>query len=140
VNEKIDFNNIGLLILRVTTGMLMLVNHGFGKILAGKDRWEKLGNALTDLIGFPTLNVFFGFMASFAESIGAILIAIGLFTRSASVLLFITMLVAIIKHFKDNEFAELAFIYWVLCLVFMMTGPGKLSVDNFFLSKIKNKK
>ena len=140
MNEKIDFNNIGLLILRVTTGMLMLVNHGFGKILAGKDRWEKLGNALTDLIGFSTLNVFFGFMASFAESIGAILIAIGLFTRSASVLLFITMLVAIIKHFKDNEFAELAFIYWVLCLVFMMTGPGKLSVDNFFLSKIKNKK
>ena len=79
-------------------------------------------------------------MASFAESIGAIFIAIGLFTRSASVLLFITMLVAIIKHFKDNEFAELAFIYWILCLVFILTGPGKLSLDSIFLSKMKNKK
>ena len=138
--KKIDFDNIGLLILRITTGVLMFVNHGYGKIIAGKDRWAKLGNALTDLIGFQTLNVFFGFMASFAESIGAIFIAIGLFTRSASVLLFITMLVAIIKHFNDNEFAELAFIYWILCLVFILTGPGKLSLDSIFLSKMKNKK
>ena len=46
--KKIDFDNIGLLIMRITTGILMFVNHGYGKIIAGKDRWEKLGNALTD--------------------------------------------------------------------------------------------
>ena len=66
--------DIGILILRVFSGATMLMNHGIYKISAGTIKWERLGSALTDLIGFESLKIFFGFMASFAESIGAIFI------------------------------------------------------------------
>ena len=113
----------------------MLLNHGINKITAGTEKWNRLGSALTDLIGFEFLSTFFGFMASFSESIAALLIAFGLFTRSASVLLFTTMLVASIKHLIDNEFPELAVLYCILCLVLILSGPGKYSLDYMYFSK-----
>ena len=66
--------DIGLLILRVFPGFAMFLNHGANKISAGASKWERLGSALTDLIGFESLKIFFGFMASYAESIGALFI------------------------------------------------------------------
>ena len=113
----------------------MLLNHGIKKITAGTEKWNRLGSALTDLIGFQFLSSFFGFMASFSESIGALLIVFGLFTRSASVLLFTTMLVASINHLIDNEFPELAILYCILCLVLILSGPGKYSLDYMYFSK-----
>ena len=118
----------------------MFINHGIYKITAGATKWEKLGSALTDLIGFEFLSTFLGFMASFSESIGALLIVFGLFTRSASVLLFITMLVASIKHLIVNEFPELAILYSILCLVLILSGPGKYSLDYMWFSKYYEKK
>ena len=35
-----DRVNVGLLLLRVFSGYLIRVNHGFGKITAGSGRWE----------------------------------------------------------------------------------------------------
>ena len=127
-------NEYSLLLLRVVFGLIMFINHGIYKITAGATKWEKLGSALTDLIGFQFLSSFFGFMASFSESIGALLIVFGLFTRSASVLLFTTMLVASIKHLIDNEFPELAILYCILCLVLILSGPGKYSLDYMYFS------
>jgi len=128
-------NDLGLLILRIVTGILMFYNHGLGKITSGTVRWERLGHALTDLIGIDILHVFFGFMASFAESIGAIMILIGLFTRMSSFLLFFTMMIASLKHIIDGEFSELAFIYAAISLVLMLTGSGKHGADYFINKK-----
>lgn len=132
-------NEYSLLLLRVVFGLIMFINHGIYKITAGATKWEKLGSALTDLIGFEFLSTFLGFMASFSESIGALLIVFGLFTRSASVLLFITMLVASIKHLIVNEFPELAILYSILCLVLILSGPGKYSLDYMCFSKYYEK-
>jgi len=128
-------NEYGLLLLRVVFGLIMLTNHGMNKIISGTKKWERLGSALTDLIGFEFLGTFFGFMASFSESIGALFIVFGLFTRSASVLLFITMFVASIKHLLDNQFPELAILYGVFCLVLVLTGPGKYSLDYLYFPR-----
>ena len=128
-------NEYSLLLLRVVFGLIMLINHGINKITADTTKWKRLGSALTDLIGFEFLSTFFGFMASFSESIGALLIVFGLFTRSASVLLFTTMLVASINHLIDNEFPELAILYCILCLVLILSGPGKYSLDYMCFSK-----
>ena len=84
-------NDISLLILRVTTGLLMFFGHGFSKLIAGTARWEKLGHAFTDLIGLDSFHIFFGFLASLSESIGALLVAFGLVTRFSSFFLFFTM-------------------------------------------------
>ena len=53
--------DIGILILRVFTGVLMLQNHGLSKITSGTARWERLGHAFTDMIGIDSFHVFFGF-------------------------------------------------------------------------------
>ncbi len=127
--------DIGILILRITTGFLMFFNHGLGKITAGTERWERLGHALTDIIGIDAFHVFFGFMASLAESLGAILIAFGLFTRISSFLLFFTMAIASLKHFIKDDFSELALVYALLCIVIMIIGPGKYSADRYLFNK-----
>ena len=36
----------GILLLRLFSGYLMIVNHGYGKITAGPALWEKLGGAM----------------------------------------------------------------------------------------------
>ena len=99
---------------------------------------QRLGSALTDLIGFESLKIFFGFMASYAESIGALFIMLGLLTRFSSFLLFFTMIVASLKHYFEGEFSELAFIYGCICFALIISGPGKYSVDNILKKKIGN--
>ena len=69
----------------------MFFGHGLSKLTAGTARWEKLGHALTDLIGLDSFHIFFGFLASLSESIGALLVAFGLVTRFSSFFLFFTM-------------------------------------------------
>tara|TARA_B100001778_G_C18548945_1_gene612108 strand:+ start:27 stop:488 length:462 start_codon:yes stop_codon:yes gene_type:complete len=131
-------SDIGILILRVFPGFAMFLNHGMSKISAGTAKWERLGSALTDLIGFESLKIFFGFMASYAESLGALFIMVGLLTRLSSVLLFFTMIVASLKHYFEGEFSELAFIYGCICFALIISGPGKYSVDNILKKKIGN--
>ena len=131
-------SDIGILILRVFPGFAMFLNHGMSKISAGTAKWERLGNALTDLIGFESLKIFFGFMASYAESLGALFIMVGLLTRVSSFLLFFTMIVASLKHYFEGEFSELAFVYGCICFALIISGPGKYSVDNILKKKIGN--
>ncbi|SVA79924.1 uncharacterized protein METZ01_LOCUS132778 [marine metagenome] len=131
-------SDIGILILRVFSGATMFMNHGINKISAGTIKWERVGSALTDLIGFESLKIFFGFMASFAESIGAIFIMIGFLTRFSSSLLFFTMLVASLKHYLEGDFSELAFIYALICFTLIISGSGHYSVDNILKKKISN--
>ena len=123
-------SDIGLLVLRVFPGFAMFLNHGLNKISAGIAKWERLGGALTDLIGFESLKIFFGFMASYAESIGAVCSMFGLLTRLSSFLLFFTMMVASLKHYFEGEFSELAFLYGCIYFALIISGPGKYSVDN----------
>ena len=131
-------SDIGILILRVFPGFAMFLNHAMSKISAGTPKWERLGSALTDLIGFESLKIFFGFMASYAESLGALFIMVGLLTRFSSFLLFFTMIVASLKHYFEGEFSELAFIYGCICFALIISGPGKYSVDNILKKKIGN--
>ena len=125
----------GLLLIRITFGTLMFYSHGLSKILAGPERWNRLGGALTDLIGLSFLKTFFGFMASFSESICALLIVLGLFTKLSSFLLFFTMFIASVKHFADGDLPEMALLYGIFCLFMILTGPGKYSLDKKYFSK-----
>ena len=133
-----NYHSQGLLLLRIIGGLMMVFNHGWGKITAGPEKWDRIGHALTDIIGSEFLSTFFGFMAAFSESVCALLIVIGLFTIPASILLFFTMFVAIMNHIIDNEMPELAIMYCLLSLVLMVSGPGIYSLDQKWFSKIKN--
>ena len=130
------YHDISLLIARVFTGYLMLSLHGWGKITAGTDRWKGLGSGLSDLIGLDFLSIPLGFMASFAESIGALLIILGLTTRPAAFLLAFTMFVAVCKKLPGGiKGAELPALFLCLSLVIMLSGAGKYSLDHLLKRK-----
>ena len=133
-----NYHSLGLLLLRIIGGLMMVYNHGWSKITADPEKWNRLGHALTDFIGLEFLSTFFGFMAAFSESVCALLIIFGLFTRPASILLFFTMFVAILNHIIDSEIPELAIMYCLLSLVLILSGPGKFSLDQMWFSKLKN--
>ena len=124
-----------LLILRVIASVMMIVNHGWNKILAGQEKWNRLGTALTDFIGIEFMSVFCGFMAAFSESIGMVMVIFGIFTRPAAFLLLFTMFVASMNHLVDGEFPELAIMYLIVMLALLISGPGKFSLDYKFFSQ-----
>ncbi len=124
------YHNLSLLLARVFTGYLMLTLHGWGKITAGSARWKGLGSGLSDLIGLDFLSIPLGFMASFAESIGALLILFGLATRPAAFLLAFTMFVAVCKKLPGGiKGTELPALFLCLSLVILLSGAGKYSLD-----------
>lgn len=131
-----SYPHLSLLLARIATGGLMFYLHGWSKLLAGPNRWERLGSTITNFIGLDFLSIPLGFMASFAESIAALLLLIGLFTRPASFLLSFTMLVAVIKKLPDGlKGAELPLLFLTLSLIIMLSGAGKLSIDHYLQNK-----
>ena len=70
-------------------------------------------------------------MASLSESIFAIFIIIGFYTRASTFLLGFTMMVAFNKHLFSDGFksGEMALLYLILCIIVYLLGPGKFSID-----------
>jgi putative oxidoreductase len=116
--------DFGLLILRVYTGVVFVVMHG----------WVKFQNPSqimqgTEAMGFPAPKVFGG-MAIFSELVGGALLALGLATRPAAFLIASTMTVAFVKaHDGSLKAGELAATYLAVAICLMFTGAGRYGVD-----------
>ncbi len=131
-------HDYGLLVLRIAVGYLMVVNHGWDKLLGGPERWADVGEFGMKHLEIHYFYTLWGFLASFSESIGSIFIGIGLGTRFSSLLLMLTMLVAANFHIttgKGNP--ESALIYAFTSLALVLTGGGKFSVDHLICSRKK---
>jgi putative oxidoreductase len=138
--QAIHGRDWGLLLLRVAAGLMMLFLHGWGKLKAmlrmfGGEEWGFVGRVAE--IGFP-LPAFFASMTALAETLAALLLAAGLLTRYAAGLLAINMTVAVYVHLTmDPQMRyELAALYLAVMLLFVLTGPGALSVDGM----VRNRK
>ena len=126
-SNKVD---LALLILRVGIG-LMFILHGYPKIIGGMEKWTGLGSYGMGSLGIHIFPAFWGFMAAFSEFAGGIMIVLGLYIRYFSILLFITMLVAISSHLAGGDgimgashAIESAVVF--LCLFF--SGAGNYSI------------
>lgn len=120
-----DLKSLGILCLRLGFGLTMAIQHG----------WSKLMNFTSSMEAFPD-PLHLGSTISLALTVSselfcALLVALGLFTRLASVPLMVTMAVAFfIIHGNDlfNK-KEMAFLYMIAFLVIFILGPGKYSLD-----------
>lgn len=123
----------GLLLLRIGIGA-MFIGHGYPKLVGGPEVWTKLGGALA-LLGFPHFPTLMGLLAALAESLGGLLLMLGLFTRPALFFLLNTMVVAALMHLaKGDGFlkASHAIEAGILFLSLILIGPGRHSLDAWF--------
>ena len=128
--------NGGILLLRISSSVLLLMNHGWDKIISGADKWTGLGRTGLMPLGIEHFHTFFGFMAAFSESICAVLVVIGLLTRPAAALITITMLVGANFHISLGKGSpEMALMYGIIFLSIGLLNPGKYSLDYFIFNK-----
>lgn len=120
--------DIGLLILRLGVGLAMAFGHGIGKIPPSEGFVEG-----TAAMGFP-VPVVFAWAAALSEFLGGILIALGLLTRPAALMLAGTMAVAaFVRHVADPfSTKELALVYLVASLALLIAGAGRYALDARF--------
>ena len=106
--------------------------HGWPKLAGGVEKWKALGGAMQHL-GIDFWPVVWGFLATLAETLGAFLVAIGLFFKPACLALTLTMIVAAVTSASakgaDIRDAAHAIEVGVVFFSLMFIGAGKYSVD-----------
>lgn len=131
------YKDIGIFLLRLTTGIGFVFVHGEGKIFGGPELWAKIGGAMSNY-GIKFYPVFWGFLAGFSEFFGGVLLILGLFTRTASAFMAFTMLTAALVHLSrldpwNKVMYPVEMLGIFLCLLFI--GAGKYSLDNLIFKK-----
>jgi len=123
----------GLLVLRISTGVLM-ITHGLPKL-------TNFNQIVSDGQFIPVLeSVALGLaLTVMAEFFMSLFLIAGLFTRLSIVPLIITMLVAVFVAHANDPFAvkEHALLFLFPYLTLLLAGPGRFSVDYFLAKKIK---
>ena len=127
------YKNLAILILRIGIGFMFIL-HGWPKFIGGPEKWIKLGEYGMNSIGIHFLPMFWGFMAAFSEFFGGLMILFGIYIRYFSILLFITMLVAVNTHLTGGDgimgashAIESAVVF--LCLFFSGAGNYSVNID-----------
>lgn len=117
--------DLGLLILRVFSGLALALAHGRGKF-PPSDRFVE-GVAK---LGFPLPEVF-AWAAAGAELIGGVLLALGLLTRPSALLIAFTMGTAAFLRHANDPFSgkEKALLFLVIAVVLLLAGAGRYSID-----------
>lgn len=124
-----------LLIARLGVGLGFIWFHGWGKLVGGPERWAGVGGAMGNY-GLEFAPEFWGFLAALGETLGGLLIALGLFFRPASLVLAFVMMTAAINHWVTGMGTPAhAFKNFFFLLGFAGVGPGRFSLDEVFFGK-----
>ena len=115
----------GLLVVRLFAGLALAFGHGLGKLPPSPGFVEGVG-----AMGFP-LPGLFAWAAAVAEFAGGLLLAAGLLTRPASLLIFFTMATAAFIRHAPDPFSgkEKALLFLFVALLFLLAGAGRYSLD-----------
>jgi putative oxidoreductase len=117
--------NFSMLFLRIVFGLLILSKYGYTEMV----KFADLQNSFYNFMGLGSrLSLL---LAIFAETICALFIVLGLFTRLAVIPLIIVMLVVIFGHDagKPIQESELALLYLGAFVTILLCGPGRISID-----------
>lgn len=136
--SKFELYELALFLLRVGSGVMMVALHGWGKLnaafrhLTTGEEWGFVG--YVGSLGFP-VPIAFATMAALGESVAAIMLAVGLFTRYAAAAMAGTMAVASYSHIIKGEMAELSLLYLLVALLYIVRGAGSFSIDHIIRKK-----
>jgi len=128
--KALNNKDLGILIFRIGIGITFIL-HGYPKITGGVETWTRVGGAISYL-GIDFYPAFWGFMAAISEFGGGILLATGMFFRTAIMFLFTTMFVAtFMKYSKDLPFKEYAHSLElaIVLIAFLFIGAGKYKLQ-----------
>jgi len=131
LRHRATLNDAGLLILRLWIGGAMLFAHGMPKLTSFSERAATFADPL-GLSSPVSLSLAIG-----AEVGCSILLMLGLATRVVSVPLLFTMLMAAFVIHGDDPWQkqEFALMYAFPYLAFILTGPGRFSLDHIIARK-----
>ena len=123
--------NAGLALLRIFTGVALMLGHGIGKLPPSEQFIQRTGD-----MGFP-VPVVFAWAAALAEFLGGAFLALGFLTRVSSFFIICVMLTALLGvHLRDPfNRQELALLYLFVALAFLLKGASDWSVDAFLRKK-----
>ena len=119
--------NLGLTLLRIFTGVSLMMAHGVGKIPPSDGLITRAGE-----MGFP-VPIVFAWAAALSEFVGGAFLALGFVTRLSSFFIAFTMATALYGvHFADPfDKQEKAFLYLFIALAYMFKGAGDWSIDRY---------
>tara|TARA_Y100000588_G_scaffold263877_1_gene278595 strand:+ start:8592 stop:9026 length:435 start_codon:yes stop_codon:yes gene_type:complete len=119
--------NIGLLILRVFSGLSLAFAHGIGKVPPSE---RFIGDV--EKLGFP-MPALFAWAAGASELLGGVFLAAGFMTRPAAFFVAITMFVAAFLQHAADPFRgkEKALLFLCIAIFYFFVGAGRFSVDGF---------
>lgn len=126
--------SLGIFILRLGFGGFMLIAHGWPKLQSFSEKSE----TFPDPLGMgPKFSLIAVIGAEFGCSI---LLVLGLATRLAALALAFTMGVAAFVHHAADPWLEreLPILYFIVFLILISTGPGKLSLDHLWVGRKKS--
>lgn len=120
-------SDIALTIMRVVAGLSMAFAHGIKKTPPPE---AFIGGV--EALGFP-LPTFFAWAAALSELVGGILLAMGLLTRPAALMVAATVGVAFFIRHGQDPFGdkELALTYLIISITFVINGSGRFGLDRF---------
>ena len=128
--------DLGLLVLRLGFGGVMLFAHGFGKVekLVSSEPASPFFNILGLSAGFAL------FLVAIAETVGALGIIVGFYTRICSIVLAFTMFVAAFIAHGPHPFQkkELAIMYMIGYIAIALLGTGNILNLSSYLKKFKS--
>ena len=121
---------LALLLMRLTLGVIMVV-HGYHKVFGGLHHHAQLVAGL----GLPA---WLGYVSSFTELLGGLLILVGLFTRPAAFAVCVDLVVAIWKVHLHNGLMgspdrpgyEFALAASTLAFALIFFGGGPIAIDH----------
>ena len=121
----------GAVILRVTAGMIIFK---YGLEIFSADKMKGYFDWLADL-NFPAPE-WMAYTGKTCELAGGLLMTLGLFTRLAAIPLIITMsVIGFIMGEPEFLAADGSILLLLIFLHFLLTGPGKLSLDHILFAK-----
>ena len=128
--------SISVLLLRCTVGILLFVA-GSGKLLG----WFGGYGMTATLQGYAKMGFSapLAYLSMFTELLGGLLLVLGLLTRPAAFAIMINMLVATIVSlpggFMGPTGAQTPFIFLMIDIAILLTGPMAISLDTVIFRK-----